>query len=203
MDWNVALRPLIEKYRGRPHPLAYQNLYQLVVMVLLSAQDSDVHINSLAPELFLAFPTMDRLAQASQAELTALLHTVRNYQTKTVWLVSLAQKVGTDSAFPQSHAELVKLPGIGPKSANVILREAGRPAEGIIVDLHVLRVAPRLGVALGTDATKIEKQLKAVLDKELWGEAGMALSFLGRETCRPTRPRCPECVLNAICPSRE
>ncbi len=202
MDWSAALGPLIEKYRGKPHPLAYGNLYQLVVMVLLAAQDSDRHINQLAPEFFRSFPTMASLAEGSPAELYALLHSVRNYRNKTVWLLGLAQRVGSDEAIPRTLGELVELPGIGRKSANVILRESRRPAEGIVVDLHVLRVAPRLGIASGTDATKIEKQLMAALDRELWGEAGMAMSFLGRETCRPTRPQCPECVLNAVCPSR-
>jgi endonuclease-3 len=202
MDWNAAFRPLIAKYRGKPHPLAYKNLYQLVVMVMLSAQDSDRHINELAPGFFQTFPTMDRLTQASPAELHELLHSVRNYLSKTNWLLGLAQRIGTDDAIPRTLAELVDLPGIGRKSANVILREAGRPAEGIVVDLHVLRVAPRLGIATGTDATKLEKQLMAVLAPDFWGEAGMALSFLGRETCRPTRPNCPDCVMNEVCASR-
>jgi endonuclease III len=199
VDWNRAFVPLIAKYEGRRHPLAYQNLYQLLVMVLLSAQDSDRHINELAPELFRAFPTMAKLAEASEGELHALLNTVRNYENKTGWLMRLAPMVGSDEAIPQTLAALIKLPGIGRKSANVILRESKRPAEGVIVDLHVVRVAPRLGIATGENPEKIEKRLMEVLDRGTWAEAGMAVSFLGREICRPTNPNCRVCPMNQVC----
>jgi len=199
MDWNKAFEPLIALYKGKPHPLASQNRYQLLVMVLLSAQDSDRHINQLAPDFFRAFPTMASLAEASEGELHALLNSVRNFENKVGWLQKLAPMVGTDEAIPRNLRDLVKLPGIGRKSANVILRESGLPAEGIIVDLHVVRVAPRLGIATGENPEKIEKQLMEILDKETWGEAGMALSFLGRETCRPTNPHCRACVMGPVC----
>jgi len=199
MDWNSAIEPLISQYRGKPHPLAYQNRYQLLVMVLLSAQDSDRHINALAPEIFRAFPTMAHLALASAAQLHGLLNTVRNFENKTKWLLSLAPQVGTDEAIPSTLAALIKLPGIGRKSANVILRESRLPAEGVIVDLHVVRVAPRIGIATGENPDKIEKQLMEALDRGTWGEAGMAISFLGRETCRPTNPNCKACVMNPVC----
>jgi endonuclease-3 len=90
------------------------------------------------------------------------------------------------------------LPGIGRKSANVIKREAGAAPEGIIVDLHVVRVAPRLGIATGTDPKKIEKQMMEVLPAKRW-DAGMAMSFLGREICRPTNPQCEVCVMKRVC----
>jgi endonuclease-3 len=89
------------------------------------------------------------------------------------------------------------LPGIGRKSANVIMREAGAAPEGVMVDLHVVRVAPRLGIASGTDATKIEKQLMQILPKKDW-DAGMAMSFLGREICRP-KPKCEICLMRPVC----
>ncbi|MFM7857102.1 MAG: endonuclease III domain-containing protein, partial [Flammeovirgaceae bacterium] len=89
---------------------------------------------------------------------------------------------------PTNLEALTALPGIGRKSANVILREMGLPAEGVIVDLHVVRVAPRLGIAKGTDPKKIEKQIMESLDPKDW-DAGMAISFLGREICRPTNPK--------------
>ena len=81
----------------------------------------------------------------------------------------------------------------------MIIRESGGKAEGVIVDLHVLRVAPRLGVAIGDKPEKIERQLMEVMPQEKWNEIGMALSFLGREICRPTNPKCDECILNSIC----
>ncbi len=97
------------------------------------------------------------------------------------------------------HGEFNCLKGIGRKSANVILREAKVPTAGIIADLHVLRVAPRIGLINETkDGIKAEKQLMQVLPKSIWGEIGMAISFLGREICRP-KPKCDECPINKIC----
>ncbi|MFZ4455750.1 MAG: endonuclease III domain-containing protein [Bacteroidales bacterium] len=193
------LDALMAHYRQRKHPLDYQNLYQLVVMVVLSAQDSDKHINQLAPAFFEAYPSMEHLALAQPEDLHRRLSSVRNFGNKCEWLVKLANLVGKDDQIPQSMAELTKLPGIGRKSANVILRESGKPAEGIIVDLHVVRVAPRIDIAIGIQPEKIEKQLMRLVPQQSWGEAGMAISFLGREICRPTNPKCDICVMNSIC----
>lgn len=199
VSWPVALKPLLRKYKGKKHPLEYNNVYQLLVMVVLSAQDSDKHINQLAPTLFKSFPSMKALLKADATVLEPLIGSVRNYRNKTNWLLQIAKTVKQDKHIPLTMDELTGLPGIGRKSANVIMREAGVKAEGIIVDLHVLRVAPRLGIATGTDPKKIELQLMEVLPQKIWREVGMALSFLGRETCRPTNPKHEECVMNAHC----
>jgi endonuclease-3 len=199
IDWNKAFQPLIKKYKGKKHPLDYKSRYQLLVMVILSAQDSDKHINELAPALLKAFPSMKELAKAKANELYKFIGKVRNFANKTKWLMTLANTVGTDDKIPTTMEGLTALPGIGRKSANVIIRESGGEAEGIIVDLHVLRVAPRLGVAAGTDPKKIETQLMEEVAREDWNDIGMALSFLGREICRPTNPSCEECVMNSVC----
>jgi endonuclease-3 len=198
-NWSTALKPLLKKYSGKPHPLEYKNIYQLLVMVVLSAQDSDKNINKLAPELFAAFPDMAALARADAEALFPFVRKVRNFGNKTKWLLQIAQAVKADKNIPLTMDTLTVLPGIGRKSASVIMREAGKPAEGIIVDLHVVRVAPRIGIAEGTDPKKIEKQLLEAVPKSDWGEAGMAISFLGRETCRPTNPDCANCVMNPHC----
>ncbi len=198
-DWPSAIQPLLTQYKGKPHPLEYKNLYQLMVMVILSAQDSDKNINQLAPSLFKAFPDMQSLARADAEALFPYISKVRNFGNKTKWLMELARIVQDDKNIPLTMEELTLLPGIGRKSANVIKREAKVEPEGIIVDLHVVRVAPRIGIATGTDPKKIEKQMMEVLPEKDWGEAGMAISFLGRETCRPTNPKHNECVLRDIC----
>lgn len=198
-NWAEAFQPLIKKYKGRKHPLDYKNLYQLVVMVILSAQDSDRHINQLAPDLFKAFPDMKALSAASEATLLPFIGKVRNSRNKISWLLKLAQAVKTNDNIPLTLEGLTQYAGIGRKSANVILREAGKKAEGIIVDLHVVRVAPRIGVASGTDPKKIEQQLMEALPQKDWGEVGMAISFLGREVCRPSHPEHHECVMSAYC----
>lgn len=199
VNWPESVKPLIQLYSKKKHPLDYHSKYQLMVMVMLSAQDSDKHINQLAPKFFEAYPSIAQLAKATPEDLHQYIGSVRNFGNKSGWLVKLAQTVGEDSKLPSTLAELTKLPGIGRKSANVIIRETGGKAEGIIVDLHVVRVAPRLGIATGTDPTKIEKQLMEQLPEEDWNEVGMAMSFLGREICRPSNPKCPECVMKSVC----
>ena len=201
-NWEQALQPLFQQYGKRRHPLDYQSRYQLVVMVILSAQDSDKHINELAPGIFAAYPTLNSLSHATESDLQQHIGSVRNWGNKAKWLIKLAQSVGEDENIPHTLEGLTKLPGLGRKSANVIIRESGDMAEGIIVDLHVLRVAPRLGIADEKDAAKpekIEKQIMALVSQEYWNEAGMSISFLGRELCRPTNPKCDICLMNSVC----
>jgi endonuclease III len=201
-NWIQALEPLFAQYGKKKHPLDYQSRYQLVVMVVLSAQDSDKHINELAPKFFAAYPTMNSLSHETTEDLQQLIGSVRNWGNKAKWLIQMAQAVGEDEKIPHTLEELTKLPGLGRKSANVIIRESGDKAEGVIVDLHVLRVAPRLGIADEKDAAKpekVEKQIMAALPQEFWNEAGMSISFLGREICRPTNPKCDSCLMNTAC----
>ncbi|MHB1278997.1 MAG: endonuclease III domain-containing protein [Bacteroidia bacterium] len=198
-NWAEAVKPLLGKYKEKKHPLAYRTRFELLVMVILSARDSDKHINEIAPKLFAVYPDMKALSKASEEDLLRHLSGIVNFGNKAQWLMKLAQMVLTDENIPTTLEGLTRLPGIGRKSANVILRESRLKAEGIIVDLHVLRVAPRLGIATGTNPEKIEKQLMARIPKKDWGEIGMAISFLGREICRPTSPKCGECVMNESC----
>lgn len=198
-NWPKDLEPILTKYKNRKHPLDYHNLYQLLVMVVLSAQDSDANINTIAPELFKVFPNMESLAVSNTEALFAYIAKVRNFNTKASWLIEIAQTIKKDESIPLTMEGLTALKGIGRKSANVILKEARIPAEGIIADLHVIRVAPRIGLITETkDGNKVEKQLMTVLPKAIWGEIGMAISFLGREICRP-KPNCDICTINTIC----
>lgn len=198
-DWGKALKPLIAQYKNKKHPLDYQNLYQLLVMVILSAQDSDAHINKLAPVLFEKYPTLKALAKAEAADLEPYIGKVRNSNTKTDWIIGIARELKDDKNIPTTMAELTALKGVGRKSANVIMREAEVRAEGIMVDLHVLRVVDRLGISHGKTGEKMEKDMMAVIPQDMWGEVGMAISFLGRETCRPTNPKHSECVMSEHC----
>lgn len=197
VNWQKAIQPLLKEYKGHKHPLEYKNVYQLVVMVILSAQDSDRNINKLAPNFFEVFPNMKALSNATSDSLHPYISKVRNFRNKSKWLVEMAQKIKTDKSIPLNQEELTELPGIGRKSANVIMREAGAKPEGVIVDLHVVRVAPRLGIASGTDPKKIEKQIMDALPQKDW-DAGMAMSFLGREICRP-QPKCEICLMRPVC----
>lgn len=197
-NWAQDLKPLLDKYGKQKHPLDYHNRYQLVIMVLLAAQDSDKHINKIAVPFFENFPTIKDLCDKAPEDLYHYLKSVRGFRKKTNWILEIAKLVENDELIPHSLKELAKLPGIGRKSANVIIRESGDEAEGIVVDLHVVRVAPRIGVTSGTKPDKMEQELMKVFPKDQWNDAGMSFSFHGREICRP-KPKCLECLVNAVC----
>lgn len=196
--WPEDLEPLLKKYGKQKHPLDYNNRYQLIVMVILAAQASDNQINKVAVDFFKAYPSIAELKKSTPEDLYPLLSSVRGFRKKASWLVRLANAVGEDKNIPRTMQELTKLPGVGRKSANVIIRESGDNAEGIVVDLHVVRVAPRLGIVTSENPDKIEKELMQVVPQDRWNETGMALSFHGREICRP-KPMCEVCIVNQVC----
>ena len=199
-NWSEKLKPLIEKYKGKKHPLEYKNTYQLMIMVILSAQDSDANINKITPALFEVYPNMESLAVSNVEALIPNISKVRNFGIKANWIIEIAQTIQSDENIPLTMEKLTALKGIGRKSANVIIRETNSPAEGIIADLHVIRVAPRIGLCNETkDGNKVEKQLTQILPKNIWNEIGMALSFLGREICRPNNPKCESCPIKNNC----
>lgn len=199
-DWDNILQPIIETYKGRKHPLQYSNLYELMVAVLLSAQDSDTHINKIMPHFIEKYPNLEAISNSNLDSLENIISKVINSKNKAAWLYEIAKTLQKNENIPLILNNLIQIKGIGRKSANVILREMKQPAEGIISDLHVIRVAPRIGLTdESKDGIKIEKQLMTILPKEIWNEIGMALSFLGREICRPSNPKCPICSLKNDC----
>lgn len=198
-DWAIKLEPILQKYKGKKHPLAYNNVYELMVMVILSAQDSDANINKIAPALFEKFSNLESIAISNSDALLPYISKVRNFGTKANWILEIAKILQKDENIPLTMGDLTALKGIGRKSANVIMREANVPVDGIIADLHVIRVAPRIGlISESKDGIKVEKQLMQVIPKAIWGEIGMAISFLGREICKPI-PKCEECAINRFC----
>jgi len=168
-------------------------------MVVLSAQTTDNIVNKLAPEFFKNFPSIKTLASAKPEDLFLFIKSVRGFRKKADWLVRIAQALTEHKNIPLNIGELIKLPGIGRKSANVIIREAGGTPQGIFVDLHVLRVVPRLGIIKIENPEKIEKALMEIIPEKHWHAAGMSFSYLGRELCRPTDPACTKCTMKKIC----
>jgi endonuclease-3 len=142
---------------------------------------------------------MKHLAAAHPEELYPYIKSIRGFRKKSQWLVRMAQLMAERETIPLTIKELTALPGIGRKSANVIIREGGGPPQGVIVDLHVLRVVPRIGITKELTPEKIEKVLMDLIPKKYWNAAGMSFSHLGRELCRPTDPKCVLCVMNAVC----
>lgn len=199
VDWNEAIKPLLKKYKGKKHPLEYRNLYELVVMVVLSAQTTDKLVNDIASKLFEAFPTFESLGRADVDTLIPYISKITSFRKKGEWLIKIARLVKEEKNIPLMMEGLTDLSGIGRKSANVIMREAKVKAAGVIVDLHVLRVANRLGIAKGDEAKSVEQQIMKKVDEKYWDEIGMAISFLGREICRPTDPMHEKCVIKNVC----
>lgn len=197
-NWPKDLEPLIKKYSKQKFPLNYKNRYQLLVMVLLAARASDVQVNKIADELFKTYPTISDMKESTPEDLQKIIKSIPGFRKKSQWLIDLAKAAGSDDMIPHTLGELTKLPGIGRKTANVIIRESDDKAEGVVVDLHVVRVAPRLGVVDTKVPDKIEKQLMEVMPQNKWNDIGMTLSFHGREICRP-KPKCEECIVNKVC----
>ncbi|WP_374541284.1 endonuclease III [Flavobacterium sp.] len=200
IDWNEILKPLIIKYKEKKHPLEYNNIFELIVAVLLSAQDSDAHVNKIMPKFLEKYPNLQQIKKAKIEDIQTTISDVINSKNKANWIYSIGQNINDDLIIPLNLKELIKLKGIGRKSANVILNVMKKPAEGIICDLHVIRVSSRIGLTKETkDGNKIEMELMQKLNHKTWNDIGMALSFLGREICRPTKPKCSNCIINSNC----
>jgi len=197
-NWALALQPLIEKYKDADHPLEFKNMYQLLIMILLAARDSDAKVNQVTVPFFEKYQDFKSLSKANPSELYEFFSKVRGSLKKSDWILSIAEEL-KDKEFPTTMESLTALSGIGRKSANVIMHYAGVEAEGIVVDLHVLRVVDRLGISHAKVADKMEKDLMNILPKEMWSDVGLALTRLGAEVCRPTNPKHDECILNKVC----
>jgi endonuclease III len=181
--------------------LHYTNPYELAAATILSAQCTDERVNMVTPALFRRYPTPAALAAAAPEELEGIIRSTGFFRAKSKSLIGCARAIEErhGGQVPRLLAELVKLPGIGRKTANVVLGHAYELAEGIAVDTHVLRVSNRLGLATGDDPVAVEQQLMAIVPHERWTRTSDLLIFHGRKICDARRPRCGECPVFALC----
>jgi endonuclease-3 len=183
--------------------LNHTDPFQLAVATILSAQCTDKRVNMVTPSLFKRFPGPEALAEAPMKELEAIIHSTGFFRNKAKSLVGMSQALvgeyGGD--LPQSLAELTKLPGIGRKTANVILGNAFGIDEGVVVDTHVKRLSGRMGFSKEKTPEKIEVDLMEVFDRERWTPLSHLLIFHGRQVCPARKPRCGECCIAHLCPS--
>ena len=182
--------------------LDHENAFQLLVATILSAQTTDVRVNTVTPRLFARFPTAADLAAADPAEVEAIVKPTGFFRAKTRAIIgaarSLEERFGGE--VPPRMRDLVTIPGVGRKTANVILGVAlGIP--GLPVDTHVTRLTNRLGLVATTDPERIEAQLCSMVPRREWTDLSLRLILHGRRVCDARRPRCEDCVLNDICPS--
>ena len=179
--------------------LDYATPFQLLVATILSAQSTDARVNMVTPALFKRYKDARALARAKPAELEPLIHSTGFYRAKAKSLLGMAQKLVADhsGSVPPSMDALVELPGVGRKTANVVLGHAlGVP--GLPVDRHVLRVSNRIGIAAGDDPEAVEQQLCAAMPKERWTRTSDTLILHGRRICRP-KPLCDQCAVRDDC----
>ena len=199
-------RRLDEKYGPVECFLDHTNPFRLVISVLLSAQTTDAQVNRVTPELFNRFPTPETMAAASPEEVAKIIRSLGFYKTKARHCVEAAQAIVADfgGEVPHTMAELTSLPGVGGKTANIVLNVGFGIVEGIAVDTHVNRIAHRLGLSPKTherEPLKTEQDLLAILPRELWGPVNHQWIRHGRDTCTARAPKCDGCVLEDICPS--
>jgi len=182
--------------------LAHEDPFQLLIATILSAQTTDKMVNLVTPKLFARYPTAFDLAGADPAEVEAIIKPTGFYRNKTRAIIAASRKLVElfGGVVPSTLEDLVKLPGIGRKTANVILG-VGFNVPGFAVDTHVIRLTNRIGLVSTRDPEKIERQVTAMAPKEEWTGLSLRLILHGRRVCVARRPRCEKCILNDFCPS--
>jgi endonuclease-3 len=184
--------------------LDFTTPFQLLVATVLSAQTTDDRVNQVTPAVFARYPTPQDLGEADPAELEELIHSTGFFRSKTKSLIGLGAAIAErfDGEVPTAIEDLVTLPGVGRKTANVV-RSVGLGLPGLPVDTHVTRLTGLLGLTTSTGAERIEADLCALLPPAEWGPISLRLILHGRRVCIARRPRCADCVLADICPSAQ
>lgn len=197
------IRRLDPLYADLTTGLSFDTPLELVVATILSAQCTDERVNMVTPTLFVRFRTARAYAEADSAELEEIIHSCGFFRNKAKNIQGAArgllERFGGE--VPQTMAELITLPGVARKTANVVLAHAFGRHEGIAVDTHVMRLSRRLRLTIHQEPVKIERALMELLPAEDWGRISDVLIWHGRRVCAARRPRCEDCVLADICPS--
>ncbi len=196
---NRILRKLDEMYPENKGDLNYNSIFQLIVAVTLSAQTTDIAVNKATVELFNKYPTETELAVADISHVKQMIKTIGLYNNKSKNIIEMAKILVENNGEIEPTLEfLIKLPGVGRKTANVVLSE-GFKIPRIAVDTHVFRVAHRLGLSKAKDTLGTERDLMNLIDEKLWGLAHLRLLRFGRYFCKAQKPNCKECSFQEIC----
>jgi endonuclease III len=208
MHKEELAKQVAELLKGEhPNPkteLNHENEMQLSIAVTMSAQTTDKKVNEVNERLFKKYKTWEDFANANLEEMQSDIHGVNFHKGKAGRIIKMAQMVieDFDGALPRDIKNLIKLPGVARKSANVIQQELWDIGEGFVVDTHVTRVSNRLGLSNEKNAVKVERDLMEVFPEDTWRHMSGAMVLHGRYVCTAIRkPNCEECVLNKICPS--
>jgi len=194
---------ILKKEYGAPTTaLAHKNPLEMLVSTILSAQCTDARVNIVTGELFKKYKNVNDYANADIKKFEEEIRSTGFYKNKAKNIIGAAKKIASDfrGNVPKTMEELVTLPGVGRKTANIVLSEGYGLIEGIAVDTHVTRLSFRLGMTKNTDPVKIEQDLMAQVPKTEWRNISNLLIFHGRQVCSAKRPFCSKCALNKICP---
>ena len=196
-------RLLRKEYPDAKCELDSHDAFELAAATILSAQCTDKRVNMVTPALFARYPDARALAAANQADVEEIIKSTGFFRNKAKSLIGMAKAVTAHHGgeIPRTMEELVVLPGIGRKTANVVLGNAFGLNEGVVVDTHVARLSKRLGLTRQSDPVKIERALMPLFPQSSWGLLSHLLIWHGRRVCDAKKPRCAECVLRRICPS--
>lgn len=199
-DVIKVLDILEETYPDAECALNHKNVYELIVAVALSAQTTDKSVNQVSPALFERYPDAKALAAAEPSEVEEYIKRIGMYRTKAKNIVAMAQKICCDfgGKVPNDYDSLISLPGVGRKTANVVLA-VGFGQQRIAVDTHVFRVANRIGLADEKDVLKTELSLMERVPEERWSRTHHSLIFHGRQCCDARKPKCDSCPVNIYC----
>jgi endonuclease-3 len=201
----AILKGLDETYPNAICALTHRSPWELLVATILSAQCTDVRVNMVTPELFRRFPTPQKMAKATLPQIEALIRTTGFYHNKAKSIQGAARKVVEEfgGQVPQTLAELITLPGVARKTANVVLGVCFGKAEGVVVDTHVFRIARRLSLAKGETPEKVEQELMRVLPQSRWIGFSHQIIHHGRQVCEARKPKCDRCNLETLCTSKD
>ncbi len=199
-DISKVLDALEKAYPDAECALEHENIYQLIVAVALSAQTTDKSVNQVTPALFERYPDAKSLAEASPEEVEEYIKRIGMYRTKAKNIIAMAKKLCEDfgGQVPDDYEALVSLPGVGRKTANVVL-SVGFGHQRIAVDTHVFRVANRIGLVNAKDPLKTELALMERIPEERWTKTHHSLIFHGRRCCEARKPKCDSCPINIYC----
>jgi endonuclease-3 len=194
---------LAEEYPDAHCELDYDGAYQLAVATILSAQTTDQRVNLVTPVLFRRYPTVEALANAQQQDVEEIVRSTGFFRNKAKNIIGFARAVMGEHGgeVPCTLDQLAALPGVGRKTANVILGNAFGIEEGVVVDTHVKRLAARLGFTAYDDPVKVERALMELFPRERWTMLAHLLIWHGRRVCDARRPRCEACTVSGLCPS--
>ncbi len=195
---------LSKQYPRAKTALNFRTPIDIVVATILSAQSTDKMINKITEKLFKKYRTPKDYAKANQKAFEKEIRSSGFYRNKAKNIINMAKMVVSDynGKVPDSMEELVKLPGVARKTANIVLNNAFHKVEGIAVDTHVIRLSGRLGLSKFDDPVKIEQDLMRIVPRKLWGKVNYYLVDHGRAICKAPRPLCPDCAISKLCPSR-